>query len=99
MSACSGSWSVESGASPHRAGGHGGASRSISFSSNLWFDWFTVLKYNCRYPEPSFAIHVLPLIPRLAIAAVMIVVAARYDARWVVPIAAMIALPYIRTRR
>ena len=29
------------------------------------------------------------------IASLMTVVAARYDARWVVPIAAMIALPYI----
>lgn len=68
---------------------------SFTFSSNLWFDWVNVLKSNAGYSEPSFAIHVLPLLPRLVIASLMTVVAARYDARWVVPIAAMIALPYI----
>jgi hypothetical protein len=68
---------------------------SFAFSSNLWFDWVNVLKSNAGYSEPGFAIHVLPLLPRLAIASLMTVAAARYDARWVVPIAAMIALPYI----
>jgi hypothetical protein len=68
---------------------------SFTFSSNLWFDWINVLRSNSGNAEPSFAMHVLPLVPRLAIASVMTVVAARYNARWVVPIAAMIALPYI----
>jgi hypothetical protein len=68
---------------------------SFTFSSNLWFDWINVLKSNSGNPEPGFALHVLPLLPRLAIASLMTVVAARYNARWVVPIAAMIALPYI----
>jgi hypothetical protein len=68
---------------------------SFAFSSNLWLDWINVLKSNAGNPEPSFALHLLPLVPRLAIAAAMTIVAARYNARWVVPIAAMIALPYI----
>jgi hypothetical protein len=68
---------------------------SFTFSSNLWFDWIDVLRSNSGNAEPSFAMHVLPLLPRLAIASVMTVVAARYNARWVVPVAAMIALPYI----
>ena len=68
---------------------------SFSFSWSLWFDWLTVLKNNVGNPEPGFAIQLIPLMPRLVLAAVMTVVAARYDARWVVPIAAMIALPYI----
>jgi hypothetical protein len=68
---------------------------SFAFSSNLWFDWVNVLKSNAGYSEPGFALHLLPLLPRLVIASLMTVVAARYDARWVVPIAAMIALPYI----
>jgi len=77
-----------------------GATAAISVASfaiapNWWFDWVTVLRNNSSYPEPDFAIHVLPLIPRLAIAAAMIVVAARYGARWVVPIAVVIAMPYI----
>jgi hypothetical protein len=68
---------------------------SFSFSSNLWFDWVTVIKNNAGYGEPAFAIHILPLIPRLIIAAVLTVVAARYNARWVLPIATVLALPYI----
>jgi hypothetical protein len=68
---------------------------SFVFAPGLWFDWITVLKNNAGNPEPGFAITILPLFPRLAIAAVMIVVGARYNARWVVPIAALLALPYI----
>jgi hypothetical protein len=68
---------------------------SFAFSSNLWFDWFTVLKQNSGYGEPAFAIHFLPLIPRLAIAVVLTIVAAHYNARWVLPIATLLALPYI----
>ena len=68
---------------------------SFSFSSNLWWDWFNVIEANSRFPEPGFAYHVLPLAPRLVIAAVITVVAARYNARWAMPIVAVIALPYI----
>ena len=68
---------------------------SFVFSSNLWFDWVTVIRNNSSYGEPAFAIHFLPLIPRLAIAVVLTVVAAHYDARWVLPIATLLALPYI----
>jgi hypothetical protein len=68
---------------------------SAAFSWSLWFDWITVLKNNAGNPEPGFAITILPLFPRMAIAAVMVVVGARYNARWVVPIAALLALPYI----
>ena len=68
---------------------------SFAFSWSLWFDWFTVLRNNVGNPEPTFAIQLIPLMPRLVLAAAMTIVAARYDARWVVPIAAMIALPYI----
>lgn len=70
---------------------------SFCFAPNLWFDWFTVLKNNSGYPEPAFAYHFLPLMPRLVLAAAMTVVAARYNARWVVPIAATLAMPYIWT--
>jgi hypothetical protein len=68
---------------------------SFVISPNWWLDWITVIRNNSRYPEPDFAIHFLPLIPRLIIAAAMIVVAARYDARWVMPIAVVLAMPYI----
>jgi hypothetical protein len=68
---------------------------SFVISPNWWFDWATVIQNNSRYPEPAFAIHFLPLIPRLIIAAVMIAVAARADARWVMPIAVVLAMPYV----
>jgi hypothetical protein len=68
---------------------------SFVYAPGLWFDWITVLRNNAGNPEPGFAITILPLFPRLAIAAVMIVAGARYNARWVVPIAALLALPYI----
>jgi hypothetical protein len=68
---------------------------SFVFAPGLWFDWITVLRNNAGDPEPGFAITILPLFPRLAIAAVMVVVGARYNYRWVVPVAALLALPYI----
>lgn len=68
---------------------------SYVIAPHLWNEWIQVLRNNSTYPEPSFAYHVLPLIPRLIIAAAMVVVAARYDARWVVPIATIVAMPYI----
>lgn len=68
---------------------------SYVFAPSLWADWIQDIRNNAGYPEPSFAYHILPLAPRLVIAAVMTVVGARFNARWVVPIAAFIALPYI----
>jgi Glycosyltransferase family 87 len=70
---------------------------AVSFVINpgWWFDWITVLRNNAGYPEPDFAYHILPLAPRLAIAVVMVVVAAHFNARWVLPIATVLAMPYI----
>jgi hypothetical protein len=68
---------------------------SFVLAPGWWFDWITVLKNNSTYPEPAFAIHFLPLIPRLALAAILVVVAAYFDARWVLPIAVVLAMPYI----
>ena len=68
---------------------------SFSFSANLWWDWIKVIQNNSAYPEPSFAYHVLPLVPRLIIASAITIVAARYNARWAMPIVAVLALPYI----
>lgn len=68
---------------------------SFAIAPNLWFDWITVLRNNSSYPEPSFAYHILPLWPRLVLAVAIVVIAARYNARWAVPIAAVIAMPYI----
>jgi len=68
---------------------------SFAIAPNLWFDWYTVLRNNSTYGEPAFAIRVLPLLPRLVIAAAMVAVAAHYNARWVLPIAIVLAMPYV----
>jgi hypothetical protein len=68
---------------------------SFVISPGWWFDWVTVIRNNSQYPEPDFAIRFLPLIPRLIIAAAMVVLGARYDAKWVMPFAAVMAMPYI----
>jgi hypothetical protein len=68
---------------------------SYVLAPNLWADWLTDVRNNSTYPEPGFAYHILPLIPRLVIAAVLTVVGAQLNVRWVIPIAAFIALPYI----
>jgi hypothetical protein len=70
---------------------------AVSFvvAPNLWFDWVTVLRNNSTYGEPDFALRILPLIPRLIIAAVVVAVAAWFNARWALPIAIILAMPYI----
>jgi Glycosyltransferase family 87 len=60
-----------------------------------WVSWLRLLVSNLGAPEPAFALQLLPPLPRIAIAAVLVLVAARVGFRWVVPVAAMIALPYI----
>jgi hypothetical protein len=68
---------------------------SFALAPGLWSDWVAVLRNNAGYPEPSFAVHIAPLLPRLVVAALITIVGARFNARWVVPIAATMALPYI----
>jgi hypothetical protein len=60
-----------------------------------WVAWLRLLVSNLGAPEPAFALHVLPPLPRIAIAAALAMGAGRTGLRWVVPVAAMLALPYI----
>ena len=71
------------------------AAVSFAIAPHLWFDWVNLLRTGSGLPEPDFAIHFLPLYPRLAIAVVITVLGARTNQRWVLPIAAMLALPFI----
>ena len=60
----------------------------------MWLDWVQFLVTNVTVAPggPSIA---LPLLPRLAIAAVVVLFAARSDRRWLVPLAVLMAMPVI----
>jgi hypothetical protein len=60
-----------------------------------WVAWLRLLVSNLGAPAPAFALQLLPPLPRIAIAAALAYVAGRLGTRWVVPVAAMLALPYI----
>jgi hypothetical protein len=72
-----------------------GALVAVSFvlTPDLWFRWFDVLTGSVDVTRPS--VIEIPVLPRLAVAAVLVVVAAWRGLYWVVPVAAMLALPAI----
>lgn len=68
---------------------------SAAFAPDLWFQWFASL---AGTEDAVSNNHVpIPLAVRLPIAAALVVWAARTDRPWVVPLAAMLALPTIWT--
>jgi hypothetical protein len=72
------------------------AAASFAFAPGLWADWITVLQVTQANPvRPSTPFDFIPLPVRLVIAAGLVVWAARTDRRWVVPIAATLALPVV----
>jgi hypothetical protein len=68
----------------------------ISFlvAPHLWSDWIETLKatYAQSVPQPLL-LGVIPIPGRLVIAAGIVMYGARTDRRWLVPIAAVIAIP------
>jgi hypothetical protein len=66
---------------------------SFLLTPDLWFRWFAVLTGSVDVTRPS--VLEIPVLPRLAVAAVLVVVAA--SRRWyaLVPVAATLALPAI----
>ena len=72
------------------------AAASFVFAPGPWADWITVLRTTQANPvRPSTPFDFIPLPFRLAIAAGLVVWAARTDRRWVVPVAATLALPVV----
>ena len=69
---------------------------SFALSSELWIEWFGLLAANA---DTTARIRVvpLPLFVRLAIAAILIVYAARTDRAWLLPIGVLLALPNVWT--
>ena len=65
---------------------------SFIIAPHLWFEWFGSLQNNAAAPEvASLEAGTWPL--RLGASAVLVVVGARFNARWVLPIALFIAQP------
>ncbi len=60
----------------------------------LWQAWIELLVRDAGNPPPPGSVGI-PLLVRLPIAALIVVYGARTDRRWLVPIAAMIALPVL----
>jgi hypothetical protein len=67
----------------------------VTFTLNpgMWFDWFAMLQSSVGLVPPSFL--EIPLVPRLVVAGLVLVVAARRDEPVLVPVAALLALPAI----
>jgi hypothetical protein len=71
---------------------------SLILAPSLWLDWLRALADNASSAAPnSFdaPFQFLPLAPRLAVAAVLVVWGARSDRRWTLIVAAMIAMPIL----
>jgi Glycosyltransferase family 87 len=70
------------------------AGLSFMIAPNAWFEWVELLRDNASRPTPNLAFPV-PLAARLPIAAIMVVYAARTNRRWLVSIAAFLAIAVI----
>jgi hypothetical protein len=69
---------------------------AVSFvtAPQAWADWLTTLKASLAQSAPQpLAFGLIPLSVRLVIAAGIVMYGARTDRRWLVPIAAVVALP------
>jgi hypothetical protein len=72
------------------------AAVSFAFAPSLWADWIAMLRTTqARETRASTPFDFIPLPIRLVIAAGLVVWAARTDRRWVVPVAATLALPVV----
>ncbi len=69
---------------------------SVLFSAELWAEWISLLVANVG-SDPRIQVIPLPFLVRLPIAVVVIVVAARWNRSWLLPIGVMLALPNVWT--
>ncbi|HET9344615.1 MAG TPA: glycosyltransferase 87 family protein [Candidatus Limnocylindrales bacterium] len=68
---------------------------SYAIAPALWGEWLTVLAGRSTAANTSGIYGAIPLLLRLPVAAVLVVWAARTDRAWVVPIAAVVAMPVV----
>jgi hypothetical protein len=69
---------------------------SVLFSADLWREWISLLAANVG-SDPRIQVVPLPFLVRLPIAVVVILVAARWNRAWLLPIGVMLALPNVWT--
>lgn len=70
---------------------------SYVIAPGLWTDWINTLTASVGVPITALTVTTAPLLPRLAIAAALVVLGAWRGWRWLVPIAAFLALPTVWT--
>jgi hypothetical protein len=69
---------------------------SFAIAPGLWSEWFSLLASRSAAPGGDLGFYTaIPLLIRVPAAAVLIVWAARTDRPWIVPIAAVLALPVL----
>lgn len=69
------------------------AAVSFALFPSLWFDWFRLMTGSVGVPITDLVLTTAPLLPRLVLAAVIVVIAAWRGWRWLVPVACYLALP------
>jgi hypothetical protein len=69
---------------------------SVLVSPDLWTEWIGLLVANVG-SDPRIQVIPLPWVIRLPVALVLVVVAARWDRAWLLPIGVMLALPNVWT--
>ena len=69
---------------------------SVVLSPELWAEWISLLAANVG-SDPRIQVIPLPFLVRLPIAVVLVVLAARLDKAWLLPIGVMLALPNVWT--
>ncbi len=67
---------------------------SLAVAPDIWVDWFRFLEGSTGRSTVGYSLPV-PLWVRLPLAAVVVVVAARSDRRWLLPVGVLMALPVI----
>src|SRR5262245_41416214 len=68
---------------------------SFAIAPALWREWLEVLAGRSSAPNTAGVYGVIPLLLRLPVAAVLVIWAARTDRAWIVPIAAVLAMPVL----
>jgi hypothetical protein len=63
---------------------------------DLWREWITLLGANVG-SDPRIQVIPLPFLVRLPIALALVIVAARWNRAWLLPIGVMLALPNVWT--
>jgi hypothetical protein len=68
------------------------AALSFAFAPGAWFEWFGILREGAQMEPGGIPV---PVTVRAPIAALLVVIAARRDWRWLLAVAVMLAMPQV----